>query len=94
MREPLSVVGGGGGHGVGVGGLDGGRDVGDVVGQEGLGRRAAFTVLREVGGAGKPRLLGKGAEEAHEEGADRAGRLDEQEADADVAVVGVGILSD
>ena len=46
----------GGEHGVRVGGMDGGRDGGDVVGQEGLGRRATFAVLREVGGTGESRV--------------------------------------
>ena len=57
VRQTLRARGGGVEHGVGVGRLDCGRDVGDVVGQEGLGRRAALAVLREVGGAGEPRLL-------------------------------------
>ena len=42
---------------MGVGRLDHGRDVGDMVGQKGLGQRAALAVLREVSGAGEPRLL-------------------------------------
>ena len=40
----------------GVGSLNHGRNVGDVMRQEGLGRRAALAVLREVSGAGEPRL--------------------------------------
>ena len=58
-------------HGVRVGGLDGGGDGGDVVGQEGLGRRAALAVLREIGGARKPQLLGEDTERGHEGGAER-----------------------
>ena len=62
---------GSGEHGVRVGGLDGGGDGGDVVGQEGLGRRAALAVLREIGGARKLRLLGEDTERGHEGGAER-----------------------
>ena len=70
---------------MGVGRLKHGRDVGDVVRQEGLGRRAALAVLREVSGARKsrPRLLREDAEDCHESGAERTGGLDEQEGDAD-----------
>ena len=60
---------GGAEHGVGVGRLNHGRDVGDVVRQEGLGRRAAHAVLREVSGARKSRLLREDAEDCHESGA-------------------------
>ena len=77
---------------MGVGRLNHGRDVGDVVRQEGLGRRAALAVLREVSGARKSRLLREDAEDCHESGAERTGGLDEQEGDADVAAEGVGVL--
>jgi len=76
----------------GVGSLNHGRNVGDVMRQEGLGRRAALAVLREVSGARKPRLLREDAEDSHESGAERTGGLDEQEGDADVAAEGVGVL--
>ena len=55
--QTLRSRGGGAEHGVGVGCLNDGRDVGDVVRQEGPGRCAALAVLREVSGAGKPRLI-------------------------------------
>jgi len=42
--------------GLGVGGLDGGGDVGDVVCEEAAGGRAALAVSRVVGGAGEARL--------------------------------------
>ena len=77
---------------MGVGRLNHGRDVGDVVRQEGLGRRAALDVLREVSGARKSRLLREDAEDSHDSGAERTGGLDEQEGDADVAAEGVGVL--
>ena len=54
---------GGAEHGVGVGSLNHGRDVGDVVRQEGLGRRAALAVLCEVSDTRKPRLLREDAED-------------------------------
>ena len=41
--------------GLGVGGLDGGGDVGNVVREEAAGGRAALAVSRVVGGAGKAR---------------------------------------
>ena len=63
------------------------------VGQEGLGRRAALAVLREVSGARKSCLLREDAEDCHESGAERTGGLDEQEGDADVAAEGVGVRS-
>ena len=72
--------------------MDHGRDVGDVVGQEGLGRRAAFAVLRAVGGAGEPRLSCEDAQDGHEAGGEGARRLDEQERDADAALERVGVL--
>ena len=83
----------GGEHGVCVGGVDGGRDGGDVVGQEGLGRRATFAVLREVGGTGESRLLGEDAECGHEGSAERTGGLGQEQGDADVAVERVGVLA-
>ena len=65
---------------VGVGRLNHGRNVGDVVRQEGLGRRVALAVLREVSGARKLRLLREDAADSHESGAERtSGGLDEQE---------------
>ena len=48
-----------------------------MVRQEGLGRRAALAVLRDVSGAGKPRLFREDAEDGHESGAERTGGLDE-----------------
>jgi hypothetical protein len=42
--------------GLGVGGLDGGGDVGDVVCEEAAGGRAALAVSRVVSGAGEARL--------------------------------------
>ena len=65
----------GGEHGVRVGGMDGGRDGGDVVGQEGLGRRTTLALLREVGGTGESRQLGEDAERGHEGSAERTGGL-------------------
>jgi len=53
--------------------MDGGGDVGDVVGEEGLGGGAAFTVVGVVGGALKAGLPGEDAERGHEDGAERAG---------------------
>ena len=47
--------------------LDGGRDVGDVVGQEGRRGGAAFAVLGEVGGAPEAGLFGEDAEYGHED---------------------------
>jgi hypothetical protein len=41
---------------LGVGGLDGGGDVGNVVREEAAGGRAALAVSRVVGGAGEARL--------------------------------------
>ena len=40
---------------MGVGGLDGGGDVSNVVREEALEGRAAFAVLRAIGGAGEAR---------------------------------------
>ena len=42
--------------GLGVGGLDGGGDVGNVVREEAAGGRAALAVSRVVGWAGEARL--------------------------------------
>jgi hypothetical protein len=52
--------------GLGVGGLDGGGDVGDVVCEEAAGGRAALTVSRVVGGAGEARLASEEAKDGHE----------------------------
>ena len=41
---------------MGVGGLDGGGDVGNVMREEAAGGRAALAVSRVVGGAGEARL--------------------------------------
>ena len=57
----------------GVGHLDGGGDVGNVVGEEGLGGGAALAVAGAVGGALKVGLPGEDAERGHEDGAERAG---------------------
>ena len=92
VRQTLRARGGSVEHGVGVSRLDHGRDVGDMVGQEGLGRRAAFAVLRAVGGAGEPCLPREDAQDGHEAGAEGARRLDEQERDADAALERVGVL--
>ena len=92
MRQLLRTRGGRTEHGVSVGRLDHGRNGGDVVRQEVLGRRAAFAILREVGGAGEARLLREDAQDEHEAGGEGAGRLGVQERDADAALEGVGIL--
>ena len=86
-------MGGGDEHGVGVGHLDGGGDVGDVVGEEGLGGGAAFAVAGVVGGALEPGLPGEDAERGHEDGAERAGGLGMVEADAVALGQSVGVLS-
>ena len=85
-------MGGGDEHGVGVGHLDGGGDVGNVVGEEGLGGGAAFTVVGVVGGALKAGLPGEDAERGHEDGAERAGGFCVVEADAMGLGQGVGVL--
>ena len=57
---------------MGVGGLDGGGDVSNVVREEALEGRAAFAVLRAVGGAGEARpareerILGEAKDGRHE----------------------------
>jgi hypothetical protein len=51
--------------GLGVGGLDGGGDVGDVVCEEAAGGRAALAVSRVVGGAGEARLASEEAKDDH-----------------------------
>ena len=53
--------------GLGVGGLDGGGDVGDVVCEEAAGGRAALAVSRVVGGAGKARMAREEAEDDKEQ---------------------------
>ena len=60
--------------GLGVGGLDGGGDVGDVVCEEGAGGRAALAVSRVVGGAGEAGLAREEAEDGHERGSASARR--------------------
>jgi hypothetical protein len=52
--------------GQGVGGLDGGGDVGNVMREEAAGGRAALAVSRVVGGAGEARLAREEAEDGHE----------------------------
>jgi len=52
--------------GLGVGGLDGGGDVGNVMREEAAGGRAALAVSRVVGGAGEARLAREEAEDGHE----------------------------
>ena len=79
-------------HRVGVGRLDGGRDVGNVVGEEGLRRGAVCAVLGEVGGALEAGLPGEDAEHGHEDGAERAGGLGVVETDAVAFGQGVGVL--
>ena len=51
--------------GLGVGGLDGGGDVGDVVCEEAAGGRAALAVSRVVGGAGEARLASVKVTQTH-----------------------------
>ena len=93
QRLAQGAVGGGGEHGVGVGHLDGGGDVGDMVGEEGFGGGAACAVDGVVGGALEPGLSGEDAERVHEDGAERAGGLGVEEADAMALVLGVGVVA-
>ena len=46
--------------------MDGGGDVGDVVGEEAAGGRAALAVSCVVGGAGEARLAREEAKDGHE----------------------------
>ena len=67
--------------GLGVGGLDGGGDVGNVVRHGWCVRKlrpaggcaAPLAVSRVVGGAGEARLAREEAEDGHERGCERAG---------------------
>jgi len=71
---------------------DGGRDVGDVVGEGGLRGGAAFAVVGEVGGALEAGLPGEDAERGHEDGTERACGLGVVEADVVALGQGVGVL--
>ena len=53
IRDPEHARAGGVEDGLGVGGLDGGGDVGNVVREEAAGGCAALAVSRVVGGAGE-----------------------------------------
>jgi hypothetical protein len=63
MRHGAIARAGGVEDGLGVGGLDGGGDVGDVVHEEAAGGRAALAVSRVVCGAGKARLAREEADD-------------------------------
>ena len=63
IRDTEHARAGGVEDGLGVSGLDGGGDVGNVVREEAAGGRAALAVSRVVGGAGEARLAREEAED-------------------------------
>ena len=67
IRDAEHARAGGVEDGLGVGGLDGGGDVGNVVREEAAGGRAALAVSRVVGGAGKARMAREEAEDDKEQ---------------------------
>ena len=74
IRDTEHARAGGVEDGLGVGGLDGGGDGGNVVREEAAcGGCAALAVSRVVGGAGEARLAREEAEDGHERGCERAG---------------------
>ena len=66
IRDPEHARAGGVEDGLGVGGLDGGGDVGNVVREEAAGGCAALAISRVVSGAGEARLTREEAEDGHE----------------------------
>ena len=66
IRDTEHARAGGVEDGLGVGGLDGGGDVGNVMREEAAGGRAALAVSRVVGGAGEACLAREEAEDGHE----------------------------
>jgi hypothetical protein len=73
IRDPEHARAGGVEDGLGVGGLDGGGDLGNVVREEAAGGCAALAVSRVVSDVGEARLTREEAEDGNERGCERAG---------------------